>query len=158
MTPEEKASYAKIMDIVLTAFEHVKDKFVSAQTAAEVSDCITAHMREGALSAFMQPPDELKFDYSDSDSTRMKLKPADRYTAFVMYCSLNGIPLTFNRADCPERIVLGNGVILTYNEDKGQIGVQVPRPVDYIEIKFMIDNYGDVGGINVDHKYKTEPI
>lgn len=158
MTKELEEVQDKIMEIITEVFERIEHKFVSAQTAAEVSDAINKQLREGALAAFLPVPDELKFDYSGSDRNEMKLKPGDMYTAYVMYCFMNGIPLTFKREDCPERIVLGNGTILTYDHEKGQIGVQVPRPVDYIEINFVIDADGNLGGVGIDKNYKAEEI
>ena len=155
LTPEQKIVYDKVMQVITDCMDKfVKEKVMCGpETAACMSDYINRQLQEQASELGLKAPEDLQFKLKGET-----MIPADRYTAFVSYCAMNEQPLPNNltRETCPEELVLFDGSRLTYKDDKGTLVIQVVKPLEYIEIKFAVDAYGDVKSKIIDKDYKVE--
>lgn len=143
LTPEQKIVYDKVLKLIGASMDKYMNRTIGRETAAIISDNINGLLAKQAGELGLKVPGDLKFAFK-AGSDRQTMIPADRYTAFAMFCAMNAIPVTFGRDTCPEMLTFGDGGTVGWKEGEDHLLLQVPKALDYIELNFKIDDQGDV--------------
>ena len=157
MTDAEQKAVDKMAEIISTAFAKLvgEDRLISQGTVAESCYMVNKLLAENAQELGLPMPDELKFKGGNGGDNSLTMVPADSYTAFVMYCGMNGGRVWFTRDNCPEVLELQDGTRIRWDSVEDKMIIQIPKPLESITVNFAIDAYGDIKGRSLEKENDT---
>ena len=133
------AEVRKISEIFAETFSRIEHDMDKARALDALTACVMGKLN-GEARLKIDPP---RYRFIDN----WTVGPADRYTAMLMACGLNNLPILFNRETCPEVLETALGTFRVDEKDFHIIFCPV-KALDYINVVFKIDGDGQLRGAN----------